>query len=163
MGAQGQSLHRNPLSRQQAQSSRCRHNNKPHWLGVLHWQNERELQLVLSAFFRGAPQLARLDQFGVDVALVGFRQWLLLSAHLRWLLGIAIAMGSPQVAPFLVAASRTSQPDFAFRRVRLRQFGRHWPRAALGAFFKQGIGFDHHVSLVTRVFTSDQRTAGPGF
>jgi hypothetical protein len=28
------------------------------------------LQLVLSAFFRGAPQLARLDQFGVDVAFV---------------------------------------------------------------------------------------------
>jgi hypothetical protein len=56
-------------------------------------------------------------------------------------------VGSPEAAAFLMAAPGTFQSDFGIKRARLPQFGRHRPRAALGAFFKQGIGFDHQISL----------------
>jgi hypothetical protein len=54
-----------------------------------------------------------------------------------------IALGSPEAPAFLMAAARAPQPDCGFRRIGLRQFGRHRPGAALGALFEEGVGFDH--------------------
>jgi hypothetical protein len=62
--------------------------------------------------------------------------------------GVAPNAAAPEAPEFLMATPHTPKADLGLVRG-ARQFGRHRPRAAAGAFLEQGLGFDHSNRLLS--------------